>query len=1381
LSIDRTILCIDTSRSKFSSPRPMTWRADKYNVRYYSMADPYDLSKLSPEAFENIVNFLAMKTLGLGSTGFGPGADGGRDGYFEGEAPYPSESNRWSGVWYIQSKFHAPHLSKDPQRWLVGQVASEIKAYESDVTDRVWPDNWIIATNIDQSGKPEIGSFDKIKKMLSQSAKGKTINFHVWGGRKILDMLAVHGEVARYYGHFLTPGHVLSALYEDLAEKRGSFEEIIRYFVVTQFSDHMFTKLDQAGSSSDARPKVHELFIDLPFTGSGEGLGNLMLSELCAASAQCHRYSLRKQFPESWNGWNKRSKRARVTLIKGGPGQGKSTVGQYLCQIHRASLILADDAPRVVEATTAAAQAVCEAAQRDGFWPASSRIPIQIELKEFAHWSSQRTPAQTRTVLAYIAEAVSIKIASDVAPKAIKKLLSKRAWIAVFDGLDEVPNDFKDDVAKEVMYFLDDVLIEIDADVLALCTSRPQGYSGQFAGLDGSVANLSLLDARKAIECARPLLQYGRSSAEAETSIQTLEAAIQSPNVKELMTTPLQSHIMAVVVRDGGRPPERRWQLFNSFYLVMKKRESLKNFQDPRIAKLLREEDRLLRSVHMRLGVVLHARAERSEGAQATLSKEEFRILVKDVVAELVDQDIDGTVDVVMEATTERLVLVSTPENGAHVRFDIRQLQEFFAAEFLYAGVDSGELASRIDTIGGDAHWREVMHFLLSALIENQRTTDIAVAVQVLRRLNEGEESSPSKLYSRRMARAGLLASRLLMEGVLEQDQRDRQRIKPLFDPISGIFDLENLAGLARVRPTRSRKWLIEFLLDKIATSSAREYIGALYMLGWLLPDEHAGNAQATTAFMNVPTQFQGTLFGMWFPTEEAEFAQHRSKQRDGVIPSRWVTEIAVTVLNSPRWLDYPADVISILIRGCRQDNENFIAASKQHGLNAETSEIIFKCMNFGRDHNPRQAATAIDCGLIEANAFVANWSNGKKPSSIPRIDIEALDQTHGAFRLMLSCVAFSYEQNPKFLKEFVSIADGADVKRLGAIPHGLLALVPIPDQYSLRPYTTEHLHDIFSSSKFTVETFKETIRIPIQRLMLKDDKEVTNDAWTRLATELPKVAVDLAFNVDLFHVPGRRQASGVPFVPELIAVFDRMPDEVLAHILRWGYLQQHAPELLERVKKKASTLPVKIIDFRVVPHAPVLPFTVQLPQDAYLLEGLAAALINWSEASLQFAYRVVRKSHEDEDFSTLVSSYGLSLEHLRNVAESNSFDSNARAGAIALYWTLVGSPSSDSRSQIVLDLSKEKVLYEALVNESNEKWLTLALVKGALLSSTEANPDALSIVTSLIERCLDGNGPRDELAGLIKNWRERSTAPVHSRQVLETWLGYKLDTSSQI
>lgn len=1337
------------------------------------MADSYDLSKLGPEAFENIVNFLALKTLGLGSTGFGPGADGGRDGYFEGEAPYPSATKPWKGVWYIQSKFHKPHLSKDPQKWLIEQVKKEIEAFDQQGSDRIWPNNWIIATNIDPSGKPETGSFDAIKAMLKKSPGGNKVNVHVWGGRKILDLLALHGDVAKYYGHFLTPGHVLTALYKDLNESRASVEEIIRYFVVTQFSDNRYTKLEQAGSSSDVRPEVHDLFIDLPFRTHANQQSGEILAELCRAAAQCHRYSLRNEFPDSWRGWNRHSKRARVFLIKGGPGQGKSTVGQYLCQIHRACLILDSDGPKVVDAIKVGASAVSNAAQRDGFWPTSPRIAIQIELKEFAHWYSQQPSAQSNGVLTYLAETITKKIGSEVLVKTLKNALAKRSWIVVFDGLDEVPNDSKDKVANEVMYFLNDVLVDIDADVLALCTSRPQGYSGQFEGLDGPVLGLALLDETTAMRCAKPLLKFGRSSEESEKSIEILAAAILSPNVKELMTTPLQSHIMAVVVREGGRPPERRWQLFNGFYLVMKKRESLKDFKNPRIAKLL-QDDLLLKSVHMRLGFVLHARAERSEGAQTALSKDEFRSLVHDVVTELDDHEVEQTVADVMEAVTERLVLVSTPENGEQIRFDIRQLQEFFAAEFLYAGIDSAELGNRIETIGGDAHWREVMHFLMSALIENQRTTEVAVAVQVLRRLNEGDEGSSNNLYCRRMARAGLLASRLLIEGVLEQDQRDRQRIKPLVDPLGGVFDLETLRGLDRITPPKSRKWLVDLLLDKVASASPREYMGALFLLGLMLPDEHSSSAQVLKAFNDAPIGWQEQLYKLWSPNGGLLYHQvHTARQEEDGILSLWVIDRAVDILNSPNWIVYSADLINHLLTICLSEKERFVVCCKIKGIAEDVAGAILQCLIIDGNQIEYLAKERVDCGLVTAVPYSENWINGKVPP--PLIDINAKDcvvETSGVFRLMLTCVWFAQEQNDLALTEFIRLVDNAGVERIKVLPHRLLALLPIEGIQSAQSYNIDHLRNIDTTNiNWLTDLATEQKISPSYANLTLDIKKVSCEQWSLLADRLPRAAISLAINPEIYSLKPEPI-----FVPELILLFQNMSCLTIGHLLKWGALQESQPELFESLKANARTLSSQKIQFWPDPRDKVTPFELKFPEDIHLLSFLAPAIIEQFGISQQVVFHAESGLPEIWTMQQLLTKYGLSIKQLRAIAESTIYSQMVRAGAIALYWLSLAEANiqSPDEPETKLNLIREKALYTELVNEINEQWLTQALIKGVLIRNSETNTDALAFVTYLMARCQDGGGPRDELIELIRNWRERSTAPVHSKQVLEQWLGYK-------
>src|SRR5688572_30710836 len=100
-------------------------------------------------------------------------------------------------------------------------------------------------------------------------------------GKKILALLSTHIDVADQFRHLLSPGHVLAALYDELADARASIKEVTRYFVVTQFGDHQFTKLDQANSSSDVRPRVHDLFIDLPYQISDTIERGAILSSLC--------------------------------------------------------------------------------------------------------------------------------------------------------------------------------------------------------------------------------------------------------------------------------------------------------------------------------------------------------------------------------------------------------------------------------------------------------------------------------------------------------------------------------------------------------------------------------------------------------------------------------------------------------------------------------------------------------------------------------------------------------------------------------------------------------------------------------------------------------------------------------------------------------------------------------------------------------------------------------------------------------------------------------------------------------------------------------------------------------------------------------------------
>jgi hypothetical protein len=860
------------------------------------MSISYDLTKLDEASFEHLTNALALRVLGSGHTGFGPGSDGGRDGYFEGTAPYPSTSDQWSGRWYLQAKYHRPHLSKDAQKWLLSQIQDEINAFQKSDTKRIWPNNWIVVTNIDPSGKPETGAFDKANRMVTKAHPPLAGHFHIWGGTKILQLLTLYPDIAEYYAHFLTPGQVLTSLYHQLNDTQASIRSIIRYFVVTQFNEQQHTKLEQAGSAADSRPGIHRLFTDLPFVCKRELLGGLSAEYLARTAARNHRIDQSTSGDKAWESWQRHPSRARIWFIKGGPGQGKSTLTQYLAQIQRAALMLGADAPTATAQQRETAKEVRGVAQNSSFWPIAPRIPVYIELKDFAKWYGEKADVQAKGVLTFLAERLSQQVEQPTHTGTLKRAFSQARWLIVFDGLDEVPSDVKSNVASEVITFVDDGLVALSADALIICTSRPQGYSGQFASFNAAEIELLTLKPEQALNCAIPVLKFDRSDAESKYSVQTLKEALQSPSVREIMTTPLQSHIMAIVVRDGGRPPDRKWRLFANFYQVIKKREANRNLADKRLSKLLHSGDKLIKALHNRLGFELHARAEQSKGAQTSLARDELAKIVLQIVSDLQSTNIDETVSTLMEATTTRLVLVNTPESGDYVRFDIRPLQEFFAAEYMYEDISAEDLGDRVSIVSGDSHWREVMHFLLSALVENSRRTDLAVAVDRLANLDDRPDGSPARQFYRRLAAGAVIAARLFIEGVLDQDQRVRQQFKRCIEPLFGSLEVELLSEFGSVRGSDVASWLIDVLVDTLAEQSESESIGAAYVLCILTPDGHVRQNEIQTLLKARSAEYKSCLFAL-LGSREIWNPDSSQKRFDS-----WVARFALEILAGSDW-----------------------------------------------------------------------------------------------------------------------------------------------------------------------------------------------------------------------------------------------------------------------------------------------------------------------------------------------------------------------------------------------------------------------------------------------------------------------------------------------
>jgi hypothetical protein len=1317
------------------------------------MPETYDLTQLDPNTFEHMVNSLALCVLGAGHTGFGPGSDGGRDGYFEGKAPYPSETDQWSGRWYIQCKFHKPHLSKDPQKWLLERIQEEIDEFKKTDSKRTWPNNWIIATNIDPSGAPMTGAFDQARKLVSEANSKLRNRFHIWGGRKILGLLSLHSEISSYYKHFLTPGHILTTIYEELKDARAEVDTIIRFLIVKHFDEQKYTKLEQAGYSADTRPGIHRLFVDLPFRANDYELQGLATAYLVQTSAKCHRVDVNQVDTKEWRLWRHFPSRARVWFLRGGPGQGKSTIGQYFCQIQRAALILQKDAPSVLPREKAIALEIKEEAEKTGFWPTVPRIPINIELKDFAQWYGQRKKSDARGVLTYLAEKISTNVEQPVLVGTLKRALGTRSWVVVFDGLDEVPQDVKDLVATEISSFIDGIVLETDADVLAVCTSRPQGYSGQFSDLDGPTIDLISLSSDLALKCAKPVIELGRSEKEAREFFQTLTTSIQSNSVRELMTTPLQAHIMAVVVRDGGRPPERRWQLYTNFYQVIKKREANRDLPDKRLAKLLREENQLLKSVHNRLGFVLHARAETSEGAQTHLNKGEFKELVADAVSQMMESDIDTTINVLMDATTERLVLVNTPDDGNHVRFDIRPLQEFFAAEFLYESVKANDLRQRLELIAGDSHWREVMHFLLSALVENDRKTELSVAIQVLEHLNEGDDESCPRSLNRRLGRGALLAARLFQEGVLEQDRRIRQQFRRCLEPIEGFTDAKSLEVLLQVHQPNSFSWLINFLVDCLRESNRSENVGAAIVLSIILSDDHVLVDELKNLLHSAPPNYTAIVID--------SVHNYTARKRKPETQS-WFLEFIIEVLTKDSWASLGESAIKACLKLLKINGTHLTAIAKANDFSLFEIELLNEVISYEPSNN--DTGVDNDYGIIKCKFFTHDWTTktfncGSWTRPLPRT-IKKKGILEVAFRI----IQFAQKRSLRALNSIIDIIKyNPDV--ISALPRHLFAYLPF-DEYSKTSDQIDQLR-LLSNKDFQSLMNKGFIghrRVYRPSKPVDFGSEFTISQWKDLLEDSPTTALLLWGESVWNNISKPRPTSldNIEIINDLVDKIVTSPWVLLNRINIFGRLLAKATPRKAELRRALIVASSDSVDTSSQWYGEFHPFKVNLPSEASLIPHLLYYLINFAESEIYLDWIPTMRRKTTPKLSEIVNKLVGPSKAIDKIANDTNISPHIRVAAA--FISLLRNEDCDSLK------SSQSVLLDNYTPEI-KNWYFTAIRFYLSRFCPKQNPTANIVAGNALEFSREHYKNRQELDGLLRLWRESSYAPIQNTNAQKAWL----------
>src|SRR6266568_1590398 len=736
----------------------------------------YDLTGLSPTSFEHLIQALGVRVLGPGLSVFGSGPDGGREATFTGKMTFPGVEH-WDGYCVLQAKFlQRPHDTRRDGQWLIAQIKKELEEYVKPGTLRKSPEYYIICSNVVLSPGAASGGKDQLAKLI-ESYRGR-LQFKGWASwdyDQIRTFLDAYPEVARKFAGWITTGDVLHAIIEHIKGISPDFESTLQIFLAKEFLSDQYSNLEQAGHSIEERIPLARVFVDLPTSRgrlaeppaerfSRNASNNFLRKVLDAAREQfdCSAPVRERQRPDVDRAGL--PDRGRIVLI-GGPGQGKTTLGQFVCQVFRGSLL---QSSRGISPEAARALALllqqCEANSIQ--LPTARRFPVRVVLNSFAAWLDGEGQRHGASLLAYIAQLISKRTGRQVAPDDLRRWLREYPWILVLDGLDEVPaSSNRQAVVKSVEEFWVDAAYE-KADLLVIATTRPQGFGNEFSPELYSHLYLAPLSRERARQYAERLIaaRHPEDEQRRERIQSRLELASRLEQTAKLMRSPLQVTIMATLVDQVGNPPQERWRLFHEYYQVIYRREMERDLE---AATLLREYRKDIDTIHTHVALALQVASERGGGTDPKLSADAFgRIVDNRLQAEGHNEADRARLKAsIIDAASQRLVFLVGVEAGA-VGFEIRSLQEFMAAEAVMAGSEHS-VRERLRCIAPVESWRNVFLFAAGrCFADAQHLRDAVYAICVDMNLD------PSSMGRMRIKAGSSVALALLEDGVTSTQPR---------------------------------------------------------------------------------------------------------------------------------------------------------------------------------------------------------------------------------------------------------------------------------------------------------------------------------------------------------------------------------------------------------------------------------------------------------------------------------------------------------------------------------------------------------------------------------------------------------------------------------
>ncbi|MEV0893787.1 hypothetical protein [Promicromonospora sp. NPDC050262] len=636
--------------------------------------------------------------------------DGGRDGY----------SSSSSTVLQVKFKRRDEESSAD---WMITALEGELPKIENLISRGA--KQYIMVTNARGTAHLDRGSVDRVKTWIDDHI---TVPTEVLWRDDVSRRLETMTALALQYPAMLKFTDGLSALISGIFDAEANRRiDTLRRFVQHQQQQDRKVKLQQV-QDVQLDSDLGSIFVDIPLgipreilDSENDRRGYCLRKAVTALAdtevARAHdRVAIR-------DGFSKAQKppvvvdagallmfpevQAGVTriLLHGAPGQGKSTLAQYVCQEHRTGWL---------KTFAASGASPLPPSGHSGL-----RLPVRVDLTQMGAFLADGTlfgtpPASVRSMETFLAKFVEHSTGGNsFSTDDVSWMLRSLPVLLFLDGLDEVA-DLKS--RQQVVDAIAEGLARCpeNGDIQVVATSRPSifGATADFTQHEFLTLELQPLSAVHIDQLAKRWMDARKKFGDGRREFTLLlDEKLEQPHIKDLVRSPMQlTIILSLIDMNGTMLPDGRTDLYEKYLEQVMVREGNKS-------KVVAEHRDILVDFLSGLAwdMQLAAEVELDNGSLTLSDLQEKAALF------LAERNEPGELVPVIFTGSERMyVLVARLQE--RYEFEVLPLQEFLCARHLHRTKPvreswdpepSGDLVRRFVTVTANPRWLNVARFLV--------------------------------------------------------------------------------------------------------------------------------------------------------------------------------------------------------------------------------------------------------------------------------------------------------------------------------------------------------------------------------------------------------------------------------------------------------------------------------------------------------------------------------------------------------------------------------------------------------------------------------------------------------------------------------------------